>query len=268
MTMIALGALATFAVFASTTVTNDPSIGTVIEGDVGIYPGSAYTGFPPGLITGNFFAAGAYAGTVKGDAQDAYYQAAGQAATSSMSNVDLMGLTLTPGVYKFDGAAALSGGQLFLDARGNANAVWTFQIGSTLDIATGTGIFFTGGVGNANNVVWQVSSSVSLNANSQFIGTILANEVIALKSKVSVNGRLVSLNGGVTLINNAVTFPGAKSRSTGGDSTETDTRDGLIVGLVMGGVVLIAVCVAAVVYKRPSAGANGPAAAPVEDSKL
>lgn len=207
MAFVALGALATFAIFAATTITNVPEPGTIINGDAGIFPGTAFTGFPPGEVTGTMYSTGSYAGTVKGDAQVAYNDAAGQASTSTLSNTDLQGLTLSPGVYKFDAAAALSAGQLFLDANGDSEAVWIFQIGSSLNIAAGTEMLFTSGVGNANNVVWQVGTSVTLNGGCAVIGNFMSNEVIAVKAKATVQGRLVSLNGAVTLIDNTVTFP-------------------------------------------------------------
>jgi hypothetical protein len=108
MALILLGAAATFAIFAATTVTNAPYAGTVIKGDMGTFPGSAFTGFPPGLVTGDLYGAGSYAGIVKGDAQVAYEAAAGQAVDTILSDTDLGGLTLIPGVYKFDDTAAMS----------------------------------------------------------------------------------------------------------------------------------------------------------------
>jgi hypothetical protein len=211
MTLVLLGAVAAFAIFAATSITNAPYVGTVIEGDIGTFPGSAFTGFPPGIFTGDKYAAGSYAEIVKGDAQVAYDSAAGQPADTILSDTDLGGLTLTPGVYKFDVAAAMLEGDLFLDAQENVDAVWVFQIGSTLKIAGGSGMFFTGGVGNANNVFWQVGSSATLSEGSGFIGNLLAYTSISLESQASVDGRLIALNGGVTLIDNSVSFPVASS---------------------------------------------------------
>jgi hypothetical protein len=207
MSLVVLGAVAIFAIFAGTSITNEPYVGTNIAGDMGTSPGAAVTGFPPGVLNGDIFAGTSYSEIVKGDAQLAYEDAAGQAADTILSDTDLGGLSLSPGVYKFDAAAALSAGDLFLDAKGDSDAVWVFQIGSTLTIADGSAMFFTGGVGNANNVFWQVGSSATLNSGSGFIGNILAYTAISLKSKASVQGRLIALNGGVTLIDNSVSFP-------------------------------------------------------------
>jgi hypothetical protein len=108
---------------------------------------------------------------VIGDIRSAYNNATGQASNHTLSDIDLGGLTLTPGVYKFATAAA---GQLFLDAQGDVDAVWIFQIGTALNIESTTSIVFTSGLGNANNVFWAVGSSATLNEDVSFIGNILA----------------------------------------------------------------------------------------------
>jgi type VI secretion system secreted protein VgrG len=300
MSFVALGALATFAIFAATTITNVPAVGTVIEGDMGIFPGTAFTGFPPGEVTGSKYSAGTFAGIVKGDAQVAYDDAAGQAFTATMSNVDLGGKTLSPGVYKFDTAAALSAGELFLDAGGDSEAVWIFQIGTSLNIAAGTSMFFTGGLGNANNVVWQVGSSATLNANCAFIGNILAYSSVSCKAKASVQGRLVGLNGAVTLSDNSVSFPdmtptaapsisasptisvaptspsatpsttpsavNGQNANGGGSDSKSIPKIGLIAGLVFGGAAL-AFIGAAVTYKKVILDGK-PAQVPSDESEL
>ena len=214
MTLVLLGAAWTFALFAGTTITNVPSVGTTVMGDLGIFPGTALTGFPPGLISGSTYLAGPYACLVVGDVQKAYLNATGQAFNTTLSNIDLGGLTLSPGVYKFDAAAAFSLGQLFFDAKGDADAVWIFQIGSSLGIAGGTSMFFTSGVGNANNVFWAVGSSATIGDGASFIGNIMAYASVSCNGGVTVNGRLLAINGAVTLINNQISFPAAKASST------------------------------------------------------
>lgn len=277
-----LGTFATFAVFASSTISNFAAPGTVVTGDMGIFPGTAFVGFPPGRVTGTKYSAGAYAGIVKGDAQVAYLAAALEASTATMTNIDLGGLTLAPGVYKFAADAALSGGQLFLDAKGDPNAVWTFQIGSSLTIAAGTHMFFTGGLGNSNNVIWQVGTSATLGAGSGFIGNVLAYASVICMAKASVNGRLLGLNGAVTLTDNTISFadptvaasptraptvaPTTESEglSAGGGTVKAESNVGMIVGVVVAGVVVVAVLAAAVVYNNGK-HAGELAAVPVND---
>jgi hypothetical protein len=207
MTLVLLGAAWTFAIFAGTTITNVPNVGTYLLGDIGTFPGSAITGFPPGIIYGETYLAGSYAEIVIGDIRSAYNNATGQASNHTLSNTDLGGLTLFPGVYKFDAAAALSAGQLFFDAQGDVDAVWIFQIGTSLNVASGTSMFFTSGLGNANNVFWAVGSSATLKGDVSFIGNILAYTSISCDGGVNVNGRLLATNGAVTLIQNVVSYP-------------------------------------------------------------
>jgi hypothetical protein len=213
MTLVLLGAALTFAIFAGTTITNVPNVGTYLLGDVGTFPGSAIDGFPPGVISGNTYSAGAYAGIVAGDITIAYNNATAQSSTHTLSGTDLGGLTLIPGVYKFGSSAALSAGQLFLDAQGDVDAVWIFQIGSSLNVAGSTGMFFTSGLGNANNVFWAVGTSATLKADVSFIGNILADTSISCNARAAVNGRLLAMNGEVTLVQNVVSFPGGKTLS-------------------------------------------------------
>jgi hypothetical protein len=214
MTLVLLGAAWTFAIFAGTTITNVPNVGTYLLGDIGTFPGSAVTGFPPGVIYGDTYLAGSYAEIIIGDIRKAYNNATGQAFNHTLSNIDLGGLTLFPGVYKFDAAAALSAGQLFFDAQGDADAVWIFQIGTSLNVETGTSMFFTSGLGNANNVFWAVGTSATLKDDVSFIGNILAYTAISCNARVTVNGRLLATNGAVTLIQNVVSFPGGPNSPT------------------------------------------------------
>jgi hypothetical protein len=213
MTLVLLGAAWTFAIFAGTTITNVPNVGTHLYGDIGTFPGSAIDGFPPGIVDGNTYSAGAYAGIVVGDIRIAYNNATGQPFTQTLTDTDLGGLTLTPGVYKFDDAAALSAGQLFFDAQGDVDAVWIFQIVTSLNVASGTGMFFTSGLGNANNVFWAVGSSATLKEDVSFIGNILAYTSISCNALATVNGRLLGTNGAVTLSQNVVSFPGGPTMS-------------------------------------------------------
>jgi hypothetical protein len=207
MTLVLLGAAWTFVIFAGTTITNVPNVGTNLLGDIGTFPGTAIAGFPPGVVYGETYAAGSYAETVIGDIRKAYNNATGQVSTHTLSDTDLGGLTLFPGVYKFNAAAALSAGQLFFDAQGDVDAVWIFQIGTSLNVESGTSMFFTSGLGNANNVFWAVGTSATLKEDVGFIGNILAYTSISCNARVTVNGRLLATNGEVTLVQNVVSYP-------------------------------------------------------------
>jgi hypothetical protein len=125
-----------------------------------------------------------------------------------MTGVDLGGKTLPPGVYCFGFTAAQTAGTLTLDAQGNPNAVWIFQIGSTLTISTNLSTTVIGG-GSACNVYWQVGSSATINVGAQFSGSILAQASITVQTGASVSpGRTLTQTAAVTLDTNAISKAG------------------------------------------------------------
>jgi LPXTG-motif cell wall-anchored protein len=194
-----LGTATNFAVLAGTTVTNTGS--SIISGDLGVSPGSAIVGFPPGVVTeGVIHAADAVALQAQADVTTAFNDAAGRAATSVIA-ADLGGQTLVSGVYS-GGALGLTG-TLTLDAQGDPNAVFIFQAASTLITASTSNINLINGA-DACNVFWQVGSSATLGTNSVFNGTILALTSITAESGATIEGRLLARNGAVTLADNQV----------------------------------------------------------------
>ncbi len=202
---IVLGNAASFAVLGGSTVTNTGP--TVIIGNLGVSPGSAVTGFPPGIVTppGVIHVADMVAADAQSSLTTAYGVAAGLTPTSNLTGQDLGGLTLTPGVYFFADSAQLTG-TLTLNAMGDPNAVFVFQIGSTLTTASNSSVVFTnGGVGN--NLFWQVGSSATLGTTTSFTGNILALTSITLNTGANINcGRALAINGAVTLDTNNVSI--------------------------------------------------------------
>ena len=129
---VPLGTSSSAAVLAGSTATNTGP--TVISGDLGVSPGTAVVGFPPGLVSaGTIHAADAVALQAKSDLTIAYGDAAARSSTSSIS-ADLAGRTLTPGVYTSASSIGLSG-DLTLDGQGDPSSVFVFQAGSTLTAA-------------------------------------------------------------------------------------------------------------------------------------
>jgi uncharacterized repeat protein (TIGR01451 family) len=190
-----------FAVLGASTVTNTgPS---VVTGNLGVSPGTAATGFPPGLVMGGtIHAADEVALQAQTDTTVAYNNLAGQTCTLDMTGVDLGGKTLVPGVYCFSSSAQLTG-VLTLNAEGKADAVWVFQVGSTLTTASSSSVLLMNG-GSACNVYWQVGSSATLGTATSFVGNILALASITLTTGANVSGRVLARTGAVTLDTNNV----------------------------------------------------------------
>jgi hypothetical protein len=201
-----LGSAASFAVLGGQTVTNTGP--TTIFGDLGVSPGAAITGFPPGIVTGGAtHSADAVALQAQNDVTTAYNALAGQTPCTDLTGQDLGGMTLTEGVYCFSSSAQLTGA-LTLNAAGNAAAVFIFQIGSTLTTASNSSVSVING-GTACNVFWQVVSSATVGTTTQFVGNVLALTSIALQNGATiVPGRALARNGEVTMDTNNVTILG------------------------------------------------------------
>lgn len=203
---VGLGAANLFAVLGGSTINNSgPS---AIHGNLGLWSGNVISGFPPGTVTGTTDAGNAAAMLAQSDLTAAYNFAAGQACGGALTGQNLGGQTLTAGVYCFASTAQLTG-TLTLNAQGDANAVFIFQIGSTLATASGSSVVLING-GQGNSVFWQVGSSATLGATSAFAGNILALSNITLGNGASIScGRALALNGAVTMDTNNVSIDAA-----------------------------------------------------------
>jgi type VI secretion system secreted protein VgrG len=221
-----LGSAQSFAVLGASTVTNVGS--STISGNLGVYAGSAVTGFPPGAVTnGTIHITDGVAQQAQIDERFAYNALALLPSTFNETGIDLGGLTLSPGVYKFTSGAQLTGA-LTLDFGGNPNALFVFQIGSTLITGSGASVSVINGTAT-DGVFWQVGSSATLGSSTTFVGNILALANISMDSTAKIEcGRAFAQTGGVTLITNTISstcgidfvsgpadFP---SNSTGGSS--------------------------------------------------
>jgi hypothetical protein len=215
-TEVPLGTLQSVAVLGGQTVTNTgPS---VINGDLGVSPGTSVTGFPPGIVNGTIHAADAVAAQNQSDLTVAYNNAAGQAADSSVPG-DLGGLTLVPGVYNASSSTGITG-TLTLNAQGDPNAVWIFQVGSTLTTASGSTVALINGASPCN-VFWQIGSSATLGTDTNFTGTILALTSITANTRATIAGRALARNGAVTLDTNTITRPQCATTTTGTTTATT-----------------------------------------------
>lgn len=195
-----LGTAESFAVLGGSTVTNTGP--TMVTGDLGVWPGTAITGFGPGVVTGVIHANDPVALQAQADLTIAYNSLAGMPCDANLTGQDLGGLTLAPGVYCFNSSAQLTG-TLTLDAQGDPEAVFIFQIGSTLTTATGSMVQVINGGQNCN-AFWQVGSSATLGTATAFVGDILALASITLTTNTTLSGRALARTGAVTMDTNAV----------------------------------------------------------------
>ena len=199
-----LGTAGSFAVLGGSTVTNTGP--TIIIGDLGVSPGTAITGFPPGTVVGGtIHAADAVAAQAQNANTTAYNNLASQACNTTFGvPTDLAGMTLVPGVYCFSSSAALTGA-LTLNAQGDPNAVWVFKIASTLITGSNASVVTING-GQQCNVFWQVGSSATIGTGTSFAGNILALTSITLTTNATLAGRALAQNGAVTLDSNVVSI--------------------------------------------------------------
>lgn len=221
-----LGTAQQFAVLAGSTVTNTGP--TVVTGDLGVWAGSAVTGFGPGIVIGTQHVTDGVAQQAQADVTTAYNALALMSPTMILTGTDLGGLTLTPGVYFFASSAFLTG-TLRLDAQGDPDALFVFQIGSTLITAPNSTVL-TINSADACNAYWQVGSSATLDVGTHFVGNILALTSITLNTGATlIEGRALARTGAVTMDSNTITAgciptPGAAALIALGLTTAIGSR--------------------------------------------
>jgi type VI secretion system secreted protein VgrG len=198
-----LGTAGSFAVLAGSTVTNTGN--SLVSGNVGVSPGTAITGFPPGVVslgTGTLHGGDATALQAQNDLITAVSSAGNETCGSDLSGTNLGGMTLTTGVYCFSSSAELTG-MLTLDDQGDPNSVFVFKIGTALNADNGSAVNFVHGTGA--NVYWQVGSSATIGTSATFEGNILANTSITLNTGATIQcGSALAESGAVTLDSNTV----------------------------------------------------------------
>jgi hypothetical protein len=203
-----LGAAQSFAALGGTAITATGS--AVISGNVGVSPGSAVTGFPPAIVQNGqiYTGAASLAGAAQNSALNAYNNLKGQACLPANNLTGkILGqtpgfLSLSPGVYCFDTSAQLNA-TLTLNDGGDPNAIFIFQIGTTLTTASSSQVVMSSG-GRGTNVYWQIGTSATIGTSTTFRGNIIANTSITLTTSATTTGRVFALNGAATIDSTAV----------------------------------------------------------------
>lgn len=201
-----LGTASDFAVLAGSGITVAGAVNTtIITGDIGTHPTPSITGLQNVVLNGANHADDAVTQNAKNNLVVAYNDAAIRPADVTYAGgFDLVGLTLFSGVYR-DASSLFLSGTLTLDAQGNPDAVFIFQIGSTLITVSDSKVALIGGA-QACHVFWQVGSSATLGTDTDFMGNILALTSITLNTGAEIEGRLLARNGAVTLDQNIITL--------------------------------------------------------------
>ncbi len=206
-----LGAASGFAVVAQATVTNTGL--TMLSRDLGLTPGVSVTGFPPGTVNGTIQIGTPPAGAALASLSTAYNDAAGRPGPTIVAD-NLAGKVLTPGLYTSAATSfQITAGNLTLDAQGDANAVWIFQMpASTLTLtAPACNVILINGA-QFSNVFWEVGSSATIGVGCVLEGNLLVNTSITLANGATVRGRAlggaIAASGAVTLDTNTVSAAG------------------------------------------------------------
>jgi hypothetical protein len=228
-----LGSAETFAVLGATSVTNTGA--TTVNGDLGVFPGTVLPPSPPLTLhaSASRHAGDAVAAQAAADAAAAFAELADDACDTTLTTaagIYAGGPLPTTGVYCFDADNVQLTGNLQLTGAG----AYAFKVAGTLTTGDNIQVTYTSGSGacDGSNVVWHVGgASATLGASNAFIGTLLAQDDVALGNGTTVDGRVVSLDGDVALAANTITactdgrvfppFTGIKV--TGGGSIDVTT---------------------------------------------
>ena len=215
-----LATAGSFVALGGSTVTNTgPS---VLNGDLGVAPGTSLVGFGlPAVVNGATHANDAIANQAQADLTTAYDVAAAEpvAPANDLTGTDLGNRTLTAGAYRYTSSAQLTG-PLTLDAQGDPNAQFVFEIASTLTTASASSVVLINGASPCN-VFWQVGSSATLDSTTAFQGNLMALTDISLNNGASVIGRVLARNGQISLINNVLDGSGCSTSASAPPDTTT-----------------------------------------------
>lgn len=232
-----LGTAASFGAFGGAAGVTNQGINTVVGGNLGstaactLITGfhdasNVYTQTPLNIggVNGSINCGPPAPGTAatlavatqaRADALAAYNALAAMPPGTDPGAGELGGLVLTPAVYTSAGGTfGITSGDLTLDAKGDANAVWVFQSASALTVglpATPRRVLLIGGA-QAKNVFWQVGSAARIEDGSTMVGTIIAPAGATFSTagqaiQTVLIGRAIGLTASVTLVNTTIVAP-------------------------------------------------------------
>ena len=203
---IDLGGCTDFAVQTGTSASFNGIRSVIGQGSVGVSPGSSITGSYQ-IKDGSAEINTGSANKCAADRVTAYNAAGAAVCPLDHTMNELSDQTLLPGVYcTAGGRMTLSAGSVTLDAQGNSDAVWIFQVASALMVSPDTTVLLANGA-QAKNVFWQVGSSATLSYSSSFVGTILSYAAISVDKNAAVNGRALAGAGVSFASNNFISTP-------------------------------------------------------------
>lgn len=188
----------TYAALAQSTITNTGN--TILNGDLGLSPGTSVTGFPPGIVSGTKHITDAAAAQAQTDATAAAVALQATGPGTDITGVNIGGTTKTPGTYSSTSTIVWSSGNLTLNGAGE----YIFLATTSMTTAAGVNLILTNGA-TADKVYFVTGTFITFGANNTLYGNYMAGSAVTTASVTNLTGRLITYGASGT----AITFPSA-----------------------------------------------------------